>query len=971
MTRSIGLVILFQLVFLAVAFSQNSQCGTEQRHKWMMQNNSQYHDDYIAIQRQMQSQETNISDYGYRSGINKIPVVVHVIHLGEPEGTGSNISDQQIIEAINGLNDRWRNYIGHGVDMTIEFCLARVDPNGNPTNGIARVDGSGVPNYMQYGLQSNPFPGADEIAIKDLSRWPRADYYNIWVVHNINGGVAGYAYYPTFYAYEGTVAQANSMRYNSSLLAHELGHAFNLRHTFEGDNDGNSCPANSNCATDGDQICDTPPHKRADCGSSNPCTTSGVFDNSVRNYMSYCNSTNRFTSDQQIKALAAAISNARSSLINNNYVCACATTGDCDDKNPCTLDSCVNGSCQNIIMENCVIASFPACEDFQNFNLCNTNCGQACELTNGWGNLNTDDMDWISHAGGTFSSNTGPEADHSLGTSTGRYLYTEASSDCNPGKSAIVTSPSYDLRQAANSSIEFWYHMYGNQVGSLSLQVEVPFGSGSWSPIFSASGNQGNAWHNASVDLNAYTGNIVRFRFTGVSGQGFQSDIALDDVCVHASALTCFDNIISKDTMLCEGYSLLVNGNYITSPGTYYDTIAKTNGCDSIIVITLNYLSNFTVSLEAGWNMISSFVHPSQSDMLDLFSPVSSDIIIIKNMSGQSSIPSHGINTIGEWDITQGYKVQSLSNTSLTLGCEQINLVNTPIHLGIGWSMIPYFGTSAMNTVSALSSLNPSDIIMIKNIQGASYIPDLAINTIGDMMPGQGYLIKMTNPGTLYYPTAPKTSSDEYFQEYRLPVHYLISKNTGENATIIIPQGSVQDITHGDEIGVFQEDGTLAGAAVYEDRHLALTVWGDDESTGNIKQGLGELEKYYFKVWNHNTNTEFGLEVTYAEGTGHYTQNGISVFKSATPRKTLDPDIKIYPNPTNGQFHIEFFLAEREHVSIRIFNIHGKKMVTLENRYFEIGRNNLTLNLEQLPPGIYLCEFRSANTTKAIRMEKL
>ncbi|MBK9758967.1 MAG: hypothetical protein IPO90_03075 [Flavobacteriales bacterium] len=55
---------------------------------------------------------------------------------------------------------------------------------------------------------------------------------------------------------------------SSSVLAHELGHAFNLYHTFEGDVNGTACPPNSNCGTDGDQVCDIPPHIRP--SSCNP-----------------------------------------------------------------------------------------------------------------------------------------------------------------------------------------------------------------------------------------------------------------------------------------------------------------------------------------------------------------------------------------------------------------------------------------------------------------------------------------------------------------------------------------------------------------------------------------------------------------------------------------------------------------------------------------------------------------------------
>ena len=120
-------------------------------------------------------------------------------------------------------------------------------------------------------------------SVKDLSKWPVADYYNIWVVNKIYqtdcmGQWGGYANYPGSSAYNGTVIRSSSMSATSTVLPHELGHAFGLRHTFNGDANNTSCPLDSICTNQGDFVCDTPPHKQSDCGATNPCTTEGIWD---------------------------------------------------------------------------------------------------------------------------------------------------------------------------------------------------------------------------------------------------------------------------------------------------------------------------------------------------------------------------------------------------------------------------------------------------------------------------------------------------------------------------------------------------------------------------------------------------------------------------------------------------------------------------------------------------------------------
>ncbi len=285
------LIIISLLYFQMQSKGQSAQCAADFIHNNLMQTDSAYRNQIVTLESQVEAITQNHANNELRSTLYTIPVVVHVIHLGEPIGTGSNITDIQIQQAIAGLNDRFRNINGLGVDVELEFCLASKDPNGNSTNGINRVDGSSVPNYSANGITptGNPCSGAVATVIKDLSRWPVSDYYNIWVVSEIcNGGFVGYASYPVGGLYDGLVIVSTSMTSTSGTLPHEVGHGFFLYHTFNGDGGNVSCPVDTNCLIDGDRVCDTPPHKQSDCGTTNPCTSSGVWDNSRYNYMAYC-----------------------------------------------------------------------------------------------------------------------------------------------------------------------------------------------------------------------------------------------------------------------------------------------------------------------------------------------------------------------------------------------------------------------------------------------------------------------------------------------------------------------------------------------------------------------------------------------------------------------------------------------------------------------------------------------------------
>jgi PKD repeat protein len=317
---------IFLPVLLLTAFSAYSQdelpCANEAFQQKLFEEDV-FKAEFAKINASIQRQRIA----GVPDELYVIPIAVHVIHKGEPVGTGSNISDQQIIDAVRGANERWRNMNGLGVDMNVQFCLAQFDPHGNPSNGIDRVDGRVLPNYEQYGIsyvEALGEPGSNEEDTKNLSNWPHTYVFNIWVVHRIAGDWGGYCFFPFTFNYptDGVVITANSMTYNSTTLAHEIGHGMGLFHTFQASENG--CPSNNVCFLEGDWVCDTPPHKKSECVSNGAnCSSSpdSVLQYSFKNYMSYCPGRNIFTAGQKERSRLAIKSSTRWTLT-KSYACS-------------------------------------------------------------------------------------------------------------------------------------------------------------------------------------------------------------------------------------------------------------------------------------------------------------------------------------------------------------------------------------------------------------------------------------------------------------------------------------------------------------------------------------------------------------------------------------------------------------------------------------------------------------------------
>ena len=327
-------------------------CGTETIHQEMMENDPEYktrHLQTLEVIRTAASSQTRLPNE-----ILQVPVVVHVMHKGEALGTGTNISDEDVRLGVKYLNNFWRkmagsNGDGMGVDMKIEFILAIQDENGNTTNGIIRVDMSSVTEYVDSGVKLDGGSGLPEYddagginSLKEYSKWDQTKYYNVWLVDEIDnancysGGsyTAGFAYYSSLHGRpkDGSVVLiCTYLSDSSSTWAHEMGHALNLKHTFDSDSTA------SDCGNDG--VHDTPSHINVqsegyDCESevSNVCDPSfsqvinpetgfrrdlGTVQDHMFNYMDYSACTSEFTGGQRTRS-EQALTMLRTSFIADN-----------------------------------------------------------------------------------------------------------------------------------------------------------------------------------------------------------------------------------------------------------------------------------------------------------------------------------------------------------------------------------------------------------------------------------------------------------------------------------------------------------------------------------------------------------------------------------------------------------------------------------------------------------------------------
>ena len=288
MKKNIIIIFLLFLSFLSKA--QNAEpCFFD---KYQRANKTAISNAEIQIQKQLVFQ-----DKSDNPNHKIIPVVVHVIH----DGGSNNISDAQIQSQIDVLNQDFRkisstNGDGNGVDTDIEFCLAKINPEGKCTNGIVRIN-SPLSNHQTY----------QRSMLKELSYWDNTRYLNMYVVKNINNGsgTLGYSSFPggppdedgivVRHDFFGKIGTASASLGRTT--THEIGHWFGLYHTFNG-----GC--GSDICTDGDYVCDTPPvaNPNFGCPTINSCSLDNPnVNDQIQNYLDYSddNCKDMFTDGQK------------------------------------------------------------------------------------------------------------------------------------------------------------------------------------------------------------------------------------------------------------------------------------------------------------------------------------------------------------------------------------------------------------------------------------------------------------------------------------------------------------------------------------------------------------------------------------------------------------------------------------------------------------------------------------------------
>jgi len=331
-----------------------------------------------------------------------------------------------------------------------------------------------------------------------------------------------------------------------------------------------------------------------------------------------------------------------------------------------------------------------------------------------------------------------------------------------------------------------------------------------------------------------------------------------------------------------EGAAFAATAEYSTTmpnQGEY-----TTNGISALSgLATMPAVSEQIISMPTGWSIFSTYMAAENMDMADVLAPIYDDLVIAKNNAGLAYLPEWNFNGVGDLEVGQAYQVKLTNANDLTIVGTYMSPEENSIALTAGWNMIGYLRIEPSDAAAVLFDVNATgNLVIAKDYNGQAYLPEWDFNGIGDMLPGQGYQLKINNDDILTY-----LSNDESYRMLtaevtnNTPSHFERVAITDNNMTIVIEDAAWDVLpTTGSEVAAYDRAGNMIGSALYTSPVTVLTVWGDDATT-NSKDGLVVSEAVSFKVWSNNETNTFEVS-KWIDGSSDYNVDAINVASSIT-----------------------------------------------------------------------------------------
>ena len=377
---------------------------------------------------------------------------------------------------------------------------------------------------------------------------------------------------------------------------------------------------------------------------------------------------------------------------------------------------------------------------------------------------------------------------------------------------------------------------------------------------------------------------------------------------------------------------------------------------DTYVVDGISGLSSLSntmsqdVELMEGWNLISTYIVPDYPSIGDIFSPVVDDLYLAKDEFGNVYWPEWSLNNIGDHIVGKAYKVKMNADATLEVRGAVANPLNYPLVLNEGWSYLGYLRKQAADASVVLQTIE-EDVMLIKDGIGNVYWPEFNVNTIGNMEPGKGYQIRMTNERTFTYPTNDIVLPELRLSEQRVNKYYSAPHVTEMSMNIALPHYLLSSTMQiGDEFAVKNSFGDVRSIGLYTGETVVMTIWLSEADLDV------DLNLYH---WSSDLSNEKLLDVVWDLENSNLQADAVAIATSMEFELINSGLFDVYPNPSSSEAVIHFYQEKEALVELSLYNMLGRKVKQITKEKMTAGNKSITINVQDLVNGIYLLKLNS------------
>lgn len=293
-----------------------------------------------------------------------------------------------------------------------------------------------------------------------------------------------------------------------------------------------------------------------------------------------------------------------------------------------------------------------------------------------------------------------------------------------------------------------------------------------------------------------------------------------------------------------------------------------------------------TISVSAGWNMISTYLTLDDNSIESMFAGNESDFETVNDLNGAFYWPAFGFN--GIVNVTDGAAYQLYATNDFTLELEGEAYVNIG-DLDAGTNWVAHTKPYSVPVEDVYAELE--GLVYVSDVYGNTYQPALGINDLGLLKPGHGYYVIMSAPYSNFsYPeVSAYTCVDCTGCTEQMALNYdafatvndgscayptmVNETHTSSNMELVFMENVFINAglpSQGWLVAYYEDDnGVLkAGSAVeWNGEAVSLSLWADNSVTDE-KDGFSTLEtpiiEYQTAIGNFNLTNftsppEYGL----------------------------------------------------------------------------------------------------------------